>query len=334
MNTNSNPNHRNDDAAPPEHSQQPPLLAMPLMKTIEDAVALCEKEQNGFYLTAFALQAWVGDLICKAAAEYAEKKNPRDRPMQTGQAWRGFLDLFGRATDREFPQLLCDLFRFLEYEDPMADLLRRSLVPLTAEHEGPSFQHFSFRNFSVFPRERWCDWLDASIHFQTHAHWHLAPVCFDPDPDKRELALLGTIQRRLAGQPDRAKAHWHWHFGEASERFKDSPKWPVLGHAMAAESDKVWPYRQVDNFIISLWPLVKRHNWTYRDLLNVMRPALSRPEAYPCDLEQSFATYCNNVLGLRKTGNGKTANDGRPAGFEVARRLLKLEVWTPDIRAG
>src|SRR5439155_1192960 len=118
-----------------------------------------------------------------------------------------------------------------------------------------------------------------------------------------------------------AKAYWQWHFLGIAERFKDSPKWLTLGKAMSAESDRLWPYREVDGLVITLWPLVKKHNWTYRDMLNVIRPTLKRPKAYPCEREQDFATYCTNVLGLRKTRKGVSAKDGRPVGWVVARRL-------------
>ena len=92
---------------------------------------------------------------------------------------------------------------------------------------------------------------------------------------------------------------------------------------MSAESDRLLPYREVDTLVISLWPLVKIHNWTYRDVLNVIRPELKRPKVYPCEREQEFATYCTNVLGLRKTKKGVSAKDGRPVGWEVAGRICK-----------
>ena len=81
----------------------------------------------------------------------------------------------------------------------------------------------------------------------------------------------------------------------------------------------------VDALVIALWPLVTRHNWTYCDLLNVMRPALGRPDVYPCDREQSLATHCVNALGLRKDGKGKTAKDGRPVGWEVAGKIIRAK---------
>ncbi len=49
---------------------------------------------------------------------------------------------------------------------------------------------------------------------------------------------------------------------------------------------------------------------------------LKRPKAYPCELDQDFATYCVNVLGLRKTGKGVTARNAQPAGYEIARQLI------------
>lgn len=314
-------------------SRVPERKVFPLMKTIEDATALCEKEHDNFYLTAFMVQAWLGQLVLAAAAEYAEKKRPQDRSMQNGQAWRGFLEIFGKATDHEFPHILSSLFRYAEYDEPMADILRRGLVPLSVEHDcsgdyiGPRTKEVAKQ-----PKEgvelarrsvaRWCEWLDAVVHFQTHEHWHLAPTDFDPDPDKRELAALGTNQRHLSGLDDRAKSWWQWHLSEAAERFKASPKWPTVGMAVSAESDRLWPYREVDALTISLWPLLTRHNWTYCDLVTVIRPALTRPGAHPCKREQDFATYCTNVLGLRKATKGVTAKGGKPPGHEVAMRLI------------
>ena len=324
-------------------NQTAPSPRLPLMKTFEDAAALCEKERDPFYPDAFMFQCWLGDLVRQAAAEYAEKKNPKDRFLQSGQAWRGFLKLFGHAEDKDFPVMLSHLFRFAEYNDPLAGLLRHALHPLSVEHDCTG-DYFGPKTMDLakHPKEglqlarrslaRWSDWLDALIHFKTHQHWHLAPVSFDPDPDKRELAALGINQRHLALLDDSAKAWLLWHFSEAAERFKDSPKWPTLGKAMSAESDRLWLYADVDTLVISLWPLVKQYNWTYRDLLNVIRPALSRRSAaetglhpvlrYPCDTEQDFAAYCPTVLGLHKTAKGVSAKDGRPSGYVVAMRLI------------
>ena len=158
----------------------------------------------------------------------------------------------------------------------------------------------------------------------------------------------------------RAQACWLWDFATAAAAFKDSPKWATVGKAMAAaapsppcrdgaqrrraeqnevERRPLWTYEHVDTLVIALWPLVKAYNWTYRDLLNVLRSINPRPPVlhsasgkggstinsafhrYPCDREQDFAAYCRNVLGLRKTGKGKSAKNGQPAGFEIAQKL-------------
>jgi hypothetical protein len=303
------------------------------MKSVAEATALCEQEKDGFYLTAFAVQCWLGQLVVQTAAEYAEKKNPKDRSLQSGQAWQGFLNLVPQPeVNQDLPAILSHLFRFAEYEDPLAALLRHALIPLSVEHDCTG-DYFGPKTMDIakHPKDgpqlarrslvRWCDWLDALIHFRTHQHWHLSPACFDPDPDKRELAALGANQRHLAHLDESAKAHWLWHLSEAAEHFKDSPKWPTLGQAMSADSNRLWQYADVDTLVIGFWPLVKQYNWTYRDLLNVIRPAIHRPDTYPCAAEQDFAAYCTNILGLRKTTKGRTAKNGCPPGHDIALQL-------------
>ena len=125
----------------------------------------------------------------------------------------------------------------------------------------------------------------------------------------------------LASLDLRAQLSWVWDFANAIQKYKDSPKWPTLGKAMTAEPERPWLYPDVDTYVIALWPFVKKYNWTYRDLLNVIRPALKRPDSYPCDTNQDFAAYCLTVLGLRKSAKGVTANDAKPAGHEIAMRL-------------
>jgi hypothetical protein len=92
---------------------------------------------------------------------------------------------------------------------------------------------------------------------------------------------------------------------------------------MAANKAAVrpWLYPDVDSLVIGLWPLVTKYNWTYRDLLKTIRPALKRPKAYPCEREQDFATYCTNVLGLRKTAKGASSKNGHPPGHTIAEHL-------------
>src|SRR5947207_11074626 len=110
--------------------------SFPLLKSVEDTVALCQKEHDNFYLTAFVIQGWLGGLIEKAVAEYAEKKHAKDRFMQTDQAWRAFLELFGNASDQEFPHVLSSLFRFTEFQDdPLAGILWKAFVPLSIQHD-------------------------------------------------------------------------------------------------------------------------------------------------------------------------------------------------------
>jgi hypothetical protein len=118
---------------------------------------------------------------------------------------------------------------------------------------------------------------------------------------------------------------WEWHHREAAERFKDSPKWETIGKLAVAPLRS--PPADVDEVLIILWPLVKRHNWTYLDLMAVGRQVLPQPHHYPLEREQDLAAYCSNVLGLRKHGAraGKSSPGGKPKGYEVALRICRHE---------
>jgi hypothetical protein len=305
------------------------------MKSIEDMRALCVREHDNFYATAFMIECWLGEVVLEAAAQYAERKQANERRMQSGQCWRTFQRVFGRATNAEFLHLYGHLLRFAEYDDPQAAMLRRAIVPLSFEHE--CFADFvGEKTMAVAQRAaegmqmlrrtvaRWCAWLDALVHYETHAGYHLVPPLFQADPERRELGVLGVNQRHYADLGEGSKAWWHWHHGEASERFKGSPKWLAVGEAMASQAQRHWAYPELDVRVISLWPLVVPHNWTYRDLLNFLNEILERPNTYPCEREQDLATYCVNVLGLRKAGKGRTSVSGKPTGYEVARRVCNV----------
>lgn len=323
------------------------IRRLPLLRSFQDAEALFQQEHDPFYLAAFLIQCWLGGLVTHAAGQYAEIKNPKDRSLQAGESWRSLVEFFDLKPDKPCQYLLSCLFRFSAEDDSPGNSLRHALVPLMIEHRltgnyfGPAIPLATFHSPPAtllrLTLLRWCDWLDAEIHLRTHRRWHESPACFNPDPETRHLAALGNAQRQLSKLDDRAKACWLVDFAAAAEHYRNSPKWSALGKAMADDSDRQWQYPDVDTLVIALWPLVKAYNWTYRDLLTVIRPAFARPKSspfptphsalrtspgaalrYPCSREQDFASYCVNVLGLRKASKGLSAKNQRPKGYDIA----------------
>ena len=299
------------------------------MKTLEDAVALCEKEQDNFYVTAFMIEAWLGELKLRTVAEYAEKKLGKDRRLQTGEATRLYRETFRTVSDSDFFHLYGSILRFAQYDDVQSEILMRAFTALSFEEpplemplSTPTRHEISVAIYRAHRMvDRLCEWLDCIVHGYTHEHYYLSPVSFDPDPEKRELAVLGVNQRCWAHLSGFGKKWWEWHHGEAAERFKSSPKWPTVGKAMADEKTRRHAHPGLDEVIICFWPLVQRHQWSYRDLLNVLLLVRPGPNDFIFDREHDLAAHCNNVLGLRKTGEGKTAANGKPEGYQVALRL-------------
>ncbi len=303
---------------------------LPLWKSAEECIASCEAKQDYFYFTAFMIQAWLGEVTLRTVAEYSEKKSATKRRLQQGIAKQLFIDTFGHATDEEFPHVFESLARFGQFYDPQSKQLRKGYWAMSIESPvagwpkmTPPASQREIAEGITFMRavmDRLCEWLEAVVHAAMHRFSHLEPLAFDADPDKRELAILGVQQRHFPAMQDHVKAWWEWHHAEAAERFKESAKWTMLGKAMVSEQTRHQSYPGLDELVIWLWPLVRRHRWTYRDLMNVIQAVAPVPVAYPCEREQDLAAYCANVLGLRKGWKGKTSR-GLPPGFEVARAL-------------
>ena len=160
--------------------------------------------------------------------------------------------------------------------------------------------------------ERLCEWLDAIAHWRIHQRSYVSPVSFDVDADKRELAGIGWQQKHFSQLDGVTKAYWQLHHNEAAQRFKDSPKWATVGKAMYSEKTRYQPYPQLDDLLIWLWPLLKKHNWTYRDLLNVVRGSRPKP-----------LTLATRKRSLRLTASMSWvfANNAPARPFETANRM-------------
>jgi hypothetical protein len=308
---------------------------LPFMKTMDDALAVCQRENDNFYLTAFMIEAWLGSVTLETVAEYAEKKSAADRRLQQGTATRIFNEIFGHASDHEIHHVFNSLNRFAEYSDPQSRVLLRTYGIMAVEHPVSTWPKLvppvikadidAAAAFMRATMHRIADWVEAITHAQMHLFSHFAPVAFDPDPEKRELAIIGVQQRRYPEMDDFQKAWWEWHHGEAAERLQNPAKWVMVGRGLADDQTRHHTYPILDDGIIMLWPLVLRFNWTFRDLMMVLR-SVDRPwRTYPCEREQDLATYCSNVLGLRKGQKGRSAKNGLPEGIEIARALCRRD---------
>lgn|ERR1051325_4587672 len=282
------------------------------------------RDHEAFSLDSMLIHAWLGQLLMDAAARYAQRNGPDRPPMQEGHAQAGFLKIFGNPDEHELHRLLQSFYRFTQCDDPLAAILFRALQSLTLEHEsfgdfiGPRAPDIEERprHSVLWMREsldRWCEWIDAVIHLQTHSQWHLAPEYFEVKGAKQELAPW--VPRPFASARSNPVARTNWN------RWKDWPIWQLLPQAAISRPQRPWPHPELDEAVLSIWPLVKRHNWTFADMRNVLGDLLTTHDAYPLLAERNLAMYCMNVLRLRKTTLGKTAKDGRPVGYELAIRI-------------
>jgi hypothetical protein len=306
------------------------------MSTIEDAAKLNVQERTTFYVSAFLFQAWISVLTLANAAQFAEKTNPDGRSFQTGQAWRGFLNYFGKAPDVEFPDLFGHLMQFAEYDDPLAAHLFDAIVPLSIEHDltGNFLGKHTAPVLGNHPKDllalmrstatRLCEWLDAILQIRVFQEWHFIPNCFDPDPQQRELGYLAFNRRHFGEMSEKSKLHYLEHLADVAQELKHSPKWAAYRQAASGplSEPRPWPTEALDLAIIKLWPLFIRYRWSGTDLFWALGQVLKPGDLAACPNEAALAAHCTKTLCLRCARLDSIRRQRpEPRAYAVARRL-------------
>ncbi len=92
----------------------------------------------------------------------------------------------------------------------------------------------------------------------------------------------------------------------------------MVARAAASQPEPLHQYPALDDCVIRLWPLMMHHNWTFHDLMRVIHHVAPGKMGYPCREAKELATYCRNILGLKKGGRGKSTIGRWPPGAQVA----------------
>lgn len=296
----------------------------PLFKSMEEAAAYSHKVGDNYYVTAFMLEIWLGDLITANVTNYADQ-NPNKREMQTGQAFRHevFRKLFTDCKDEaQLHHFISSLLRFGKEDDNFAKIILLTfglfgpenevnpIVDIHAIRPGPDAAELMRRYI-----KRFCDWLDCHLHFNTHFLSYHAPGSFFPgDEEARHLYALGLAQRNLPQHSAYDQTFWQWNHETALEQLTRRDKWAkFLAAGVKHEDKRHHTHPEVDDCVIGCWPLVKRFQWSYNELLAVLDHALPQYQGrYPCDSYVSLQKHCIQTLGLKKGTGGKRATAGKP----------------------
>src|SRR5580765_4287625 len=115
-----------NDNSSHQHARPP----LPEMETYQDAVALTDRELDPFYVEAFRLKSWLAELLMEGFSRLKPGTRQPFGSPQTGQAWRGFIDLFGGLSDDALPCAMRIVHRFINYGHPLPELLLRAHAAL------------------------------------------------------------------------------------------------------------------------------------------------------------------------------------------------------------
>ena len=312
----------------------------PLFKTFEECLEYSHAKQDRFYVTAFMIEAWIGQIICLTVSEYAELKSGNPH-LQTGIGWDAWELVFGQAKVPEWIPILEDLTRFAQCDTRESDYLLRVFGFMAAEDKEAEpvspwkmVERAKGAEVAVadqikqmrFLFRRMSQWMEALIHWKTHLMYAVAPIVFQATEEKRQLASIGMTQRGYASLSKHGKEWWHFRHEELARQFGKTPDWGIVGKVQSNEKWGSLKHPGVDELTIHWWPLLLRYKWTDRDMKEMLRRVLPERDLYPLGEDKEFADYRKKALGLVK-GKGaserdKSAPDGRPAGWRAALSMI------------
>jgi len=151
-----------------------------LPKAALEEVQWDKTEDERFHLNCVVAQVWLLQLRRYTEMRHAESPCGRRPALQTGYARRSFSILFEPPSAIEAVRLFENLLRFANYESAApARTFFLAYAPLVFEHDvsgeyiGPGVwsPEAGSKNAAVRVRrtlQRWCDWLEALMHFQIH----------------------------------------------------------------------------------------------------------------------------------------------------------------------
>lgn len=160
-----------------------------------------------------------------------------------------------------------------------------------------------FANYGGYPPARAFFLAYAPLAFEHDASGeYIGPGVWTPEAGSKMAAV--RVRRTLKRWCDWLESLVHFQMHEAQR-------------PDAAE-------RELDKLLIFSWPLVKRHNWSFADLLNIVRGAVNCATSLPCQSEHHLAAYCRTALGLNASSRPRISNEGPVPGRMVAERLFKF----------
>ena len=180
----------------------------------------------------------------------------------------------------------------------------RLFVPRNAIDSVRSFENllrFANDEAHVLARSFFLAYAPLSFEHDASGEF-IGPGVWTPDAGSRTAAV--RVRRTL-------KRWCEWLEALAHFRVHQS-------HVHSAETS------QIDKAVIFLWPLLKRHEWGYDELLRVLGPFLASGNSYPCGSEAQLVSYCRGVLGLRKIKAPTVAGRSVLPGQTVAERVLRF----------
>jgi hypothetical protein len=178
-----------------------------------------------FRLNSVIGQVWLMQLRKRTQQRYTSTTGSPRPALQTGYGWRSFSTFFEPLSAIELVRLFENLMRFASYDGyAPSRAFFLAYAPLAFEHDmygayiGPGVWTPPAGSQKAAQRvrrtlQRWCDWMEALIHFQVH-HEHCT-ASMSPELDKAVILLWPLLKQH------------HWSYADLLALLRSWPQTPV-----------------------------------------------------------------------------------------------------------
>jgi hypothetical protein len=149
------------------------------------------------------------------------------------------------------------------------------------------------------------------------------PAAFDETATQRsrDAAELGVLLGDKTEKTSERLIDFIKRRSELSQR-----EWRTFTKTAHENKPDDWRHPELDTFLMLIWPIVSRFNWTHRDVFDAVQKKFAGKRSYPFDAAHNLLTHCTKTLGLRTANKPRTPRP-HPKG-KAPLMQLALEIST------
>ncbi len=147
---------------------------------------------------------------------------------------------------------------------------------------------------------RAADWVESALTATGYTVFKECKQVFDKDELTR-MIFTAVHEAKGSDSPEATtRFRSRLDFIRDKNQIRSVDGHPLTSKAWQQEDTKDWRHERLDQWLFSIWPLVRHGHWNHQELLRVIDKRFPPArDYYPCQDANELAKHCRGQLGLR-----------------------------------